>query len=140
MICDAQTLWVFHVQRKEETEAKTPWAASHPHKIAPHKIVVHPSRLCRIIQPLFVMGGTSAQLPTGRQASPSGPRYPPAPLAAPDLSRADSGLKAQEYPTPGPSFLRFAEVRFAARRTKLEKTDEAARLCRMVPLRKVLAA
>jgi hypothetical protein len=45
--------------------------------IGPHKIVVHPSRLRRIIQRLFVMGGTIAQSPAGRQASPPGRRGHP---------------------------------------------------------------
>src|SRR5881628_762131 len=42
-----------------------------------------------------------------------------------DQFRANSGLKAQEYSGPilGIIFLRFAEVRFAAQRTKLEKTS-----------------
>ncbi len=42
---------------------------------------------------------------------------------AADQFRANSGLKAQEYSAPvlGLIFLRFAEVRFAAQRTKLEK-------------------
>ena len=42
---------------------------------------------------------------------------------AADQFRANSGLKAQEYPGPilGLIFLRFAEVRFALQRTKLEK-------------------
>ena len=41
---------------------------------------------------------------------------------AADQFRANSGLKAQEYSGPilGLIFLRFAEVRFAAQRTKLE--------------------
>jgi hypothetical protein len=34
-----------------------------------HKIVVHPSAFRRIIERLFVMGGTIAQLPIGRQVS-----------------------------------------------------------------------
>ena len=40
-----------------------------------------------------------------------------------DQFRANSGLKAQEYSGPilGLIFLRFAEVRFAAQRAKLEK-------------------
>jgi type I restriction enzyme M protein len=42
---------------------------------------------------------------------------------AADQFRANSGLKAQEYSAPvlGLIFLRFAEVRFAAQRAKLEK-------------------
>ena len=81
-----------------------------------------------------------------------------------DQFRANSGLKAQEYSGPilGIIFLRFAEVRFAQRRAKLdgrgaggegysgeptrevsvhvaEKTDETGRLCRMVGVRKDLA-
>ncbi len=42
---------------------------------------------------------------------------------AADQFRANSGLKAQEYSGPilGLIFLRFAEVRFAAQRAKLEK-------------------
>ena len=41
---------------------------------------------------------------------------------AADQFRANSGLKAQEYSAPvlGLIFLRFAEVRFAAQRAKLE--------------------
>ena len=41
---------------------------------------------------------------------------------AADQFRANSGLKAQEYSGPilGLIFLRFAEVRFAIQRTKLE--------------------
>ena len=44
---------------------------------------------------------------------------------AADQFRANSGLKSQEYSAPvlGLIFLRFAEVRFAAQRAKLEKTD-----------------
>src|SRR5436189_5305744 len=42
-----------------------------------------------------------------------------------DQFRANSGLKAQEYSGPilGIIFLRFAEVRFAAQRAKLEKAS-----------------
>jgi hypothetical protein len=103
---------------------------------------VHLSKSCRIIQRLFVMGGTSAYLSACQPASPPGHHHPAAALAAPDLFRANSGLKPQEYPTPalGLTFLRFAEARLAAQRAELEKTDEAARLCRMVPVRKGLAA
>jgi type I restriction enzyme M protein len=48
---------------------------------------------------------------------------------AADQFRANSGLKAQEYSAPvlGLIFLRFAEVRFAAQRAKLEKTKTSAR-------------
>jgi type I restriction enzyme M protein len=43
---------------------------------------------------------------------------------AADQFRANSGLKAQEYSGPilGLIILRFAEVRFAAQRTKLEQS------------------
>jgi type I restriction enzyme M protein len=43
--------------------------------------------------------------------------------AAADQFRANSGLKSQEYSAPvvGLIFLRFAEVRFAAQRARLEK-------------------
>lgn len=46
-----------------------------------------------------------------------------------DQFRANSGLKAQEYSGPilGLIFLRFAEVRFAAQRVKLEKTGASSR-------------
>ena len=46
-----------------------------------------------------------------------------------DQFRANSGLKAQEYSGPilGLIFLRFAEVRFTARRTTLEKAGTSAR-------------
>jgi type I restriction enzyme M protein len=46
-----------------------------------------------------------------------------------DQFRANSGLKAQEYSGPilGLIFLRFAEVRFTAQRTKLEKAGASAR-------------
>jgi len=46
-----------------------------------------------------------------------------------DNFRANSGLKAQEYSGPilGLIFLRFAEVRFEAQRTKLEATDASSR-------------
>jgi type I restriction enzyme M protein len=49
--------------------------------------------------------------------------------AAADQLRANSGLKAQEYSAPvlGLIFLRFAEVRFAAQRAKLEKTGVSSR-------------
>ena len=42
-----------------------------------------------------------------------------------DQIRANSGLKSQEYSAPvlGLIFLRFAEVRFAIQRGKLEKSD-----------------
>ena len=45
---------------------------------------------------------------------------------AADQFRANSGLNAQEYSGPilGLIFLRFAEVRFAAQRTKLEKAGD----------------
>ena len=48
---------------------------------------------------------------------------------AADQFRANSGLKAQEYSAPvlGLIFLRFAEVRFAAQRTKLEKSGATSR-------------
>lgn len=46
-----------------------------------------------------------------------------------DQFRANSGLKAQEYSSPilGLIFLRFAEVRFTARRAELEKASLARR-------------
>jgi type I restriction enzyme M protein len=49
--------------------------------------------------------------------------------AAADQFRANSGLKAQEYSGPilGLIFLRFAEVRFAAQRAKLEKAGASSR-------------
>jgi type I restriction enzyme M protein len=49
--------------------------------------------------------------------------------AAADQFRANSGLKSQEYSAPvlGLIFLRFAEVRFAAQRAKLEKTSSSSR-------------
>src|SRR5216684_3956044 len=49
--------------------------------------------------------------------------------AAADQFRANSGLKSQEYSAPvlGLIFLRFAEVRFAAQRAKLEKAAGSAR-------------
>jgi type I restriction enzyme M protein len=49
--------------------------------------------------------------------------------AAADQFRANSGLKAQEYSGPilGLIFLRFAEVRFAAQRAKLEKAGSSSR-------------
>jgi type I restriction enzyme M protein len=48
---------------------------------------------------------------------------------AADQFRANSGLKAQEYSGPilGLIFLRFAEVRFAAQRAKLEKAGSSSR-------------
>ena len=48
---------------------------------------------------------------------------------AADQFRANSGLKAQEYSGPilGLIFLRFAEVRFSARRGKLEKAGASSR-------------
>ena len=48
---------------------------------------------------------------------------------AADQFRANSGLKSQEYSAPvlGLIFLRFAEVRFAAQRAKLEKTATSSR-------------
>jgi type I restriction enzyme M protein len=48
---------------------------------------------------------------------------------AADQFRANSGLKAQEYSGPilGLIFLRFAEVRFAAQRQKLEKAGVSSR-------------
>jgi type I restriction enzyme M protein len=49
--------------------------------------------------------------------------------AAADQFRANSGLKSQEYSAPvlGLIFLRFAEVRFAAQRAKLEKASSSSR-------------
>jgi type I restriction enzyme M protein len=49
--------------------------------------------------------------------------------AAADQFRANSGLKAQEYSGPilGLIFLRFAEVRFAARRAVLDKAGASSR-------------
>jgi type I restriction enzyme M protein len=49
--------------------------------------------------------------------------------AAADQFRANSGLKSQEYSAPvlGLIFLRFAEVRFAAQRAKLEKVSSSSR-------------
>jgi type I restriction enzyme M protein len=49
--------------------------------------------------------------------------------AAADQLRANSSLKAQEYSAPvlGLIFLRFAEVRFAAQRAKLEKAGGSSR-------------
>src|ERR1700731_752660 len=49
--------------------------------------------------------------------------------AAADQFRANSGLKSQEYSAPvlGLIFLRFAEVRFAAQRAKLEKRTASSR-------------
>jgi type I restriction enzyme M protein len=48
---------------------------------------------------------------------------------AADQFRANSGLKSQEYSAPvlGLIFLRFAEVRFAAQRAKLEKSAASSR-------------
>jgi type I restriction enzyme M protein len=48
---------------------------------------------------------------------------------AADQFRANSGLTSQQYSTPvlGLIFLRFAEVRFAAQRTKLEKAGASSR-------------
>jgi type I restriction enzyme M protein len=48
---------------------------------------------------------------------------------AADQLRANSGLKSQEYSAPvlGLIFLRFADVRFAAQRAKLEKANSSAR-------------
>jgi type I restriction enzyme M protein len=48
---------------------------------------------------------------------------------AADQFRANSGLKSQEYSAPvlGLIFLRFAEVRFAAQRAKLDKASASAR-------------
>jgi type I restriction enzyme M protein len=48
---------------------------------------------------------------------------------AADQLRANSGLKSQEYSGPilGLIFLRFAEVRFAAQRAKLEKAGTSSR-------------
>ncbi|MBF0609522.1 MAG: SAM-dependent DNA methyltransferase [Magnetococcales bacterium] len=48
---------------------------------------------------------------------------------AADQFRANSGLKAQEYSSPilGLIFLRFAEVRFAAQRARLEKAGTSSR-------------
>ena len=48
---------------------------------------------------------------------------------AADQFRANSGLKAQEYSGPilGLIFLRFADVRFAAQRAKLEKAGTSSR-------------
>ena len=49
--------------------------------------------------------------------------------AAADQFRANSGLKAQEYSGPilGLIFLRFAEMRFAGQRAKLEKAGTSSR-------------
>ena len=51
------------------------------------------------------------------------------PWDAADQFRANSGLKAQEYSAPvlGLIFLRFAEVRFAVQRAKLEKGGASSR-------------
>ena len=48
---------------------------------------------------------------------------------AADQCRANSGLKSQEYSAPvlGLIFLRFAEVRFAAQRSKLENATTSSR-------------
>lgn len=47
--------------------------------------------------------------------------------AAADQLRANSGLTAQQYSQPvlGLIFLRFAEVRFAAQRARLEKASDS---------------
>src|SRR2546426_8141964 len=49
--------------------------------------------------------------------------------AAADQLRANSGLTSAQYSQPvlGLIFLRFAEVRFAAQRTKLEKVGASSR-------------
>ena len=49
-----------------------------------------------------------------------------------DQFRANSGLKAQEYSGPilGIIFLRFAEVRFAQQRAKLEKASASSQIGR----------
>src|SRR4030067_1016680 len=49
--------------------------------------------------------------------------------AAADQLRANSGLNAAQYSAPvlGLIFLRFAEVRFAARRAQLEKASASSR-------------
>ncbi len=49
--------------------------------------------------------------------------------AAADQLRANSGLNAAQYSAPflGLIFLRFAEVRFAARRAQFEKASAASR-------------
>lgn len=48
---------------------------------------------------------------------------------AADQFRANSGLKAQEYSGPilGLIFLRFAELRYATQRKKLEQTGASSR-------------
>src|SRR5438128_12414105 len=48
---------------------------------------------------------------------------------AADQFRANSGLKSQEYSAPvlGLIFLRFAEVRFAAQRARLERAVSSSR-------------
>jgi type I restriction-modification system DNA methylase subunit len=48
---------------------------------------------------------------------------------AADQFRANSGIKSKEYSAPvlGLIFLRFAEVRFATRRAKLEKSATSSR-------------
>jgi hypothetical protein len=48
---------------------------------------------------------------------------------AADRFRANSGLTAAQYsqPVPGLIFLRFAEVRFAAQRAKLDKAGASSR-------------
>src|ERR1044071_5471979 len=48
---------------------------------------------------------------------------------AADQFRANSGLTSQQYSRPilGLIFLRFAEVRFAAQRAKLEKASASSR-------------
>ena len=54
--------------------------------------------------------------------------------AAADQFRANSGLKSQEYSPPvlGLIFLRFAELRFAAQRAKLEKVASSSLLDMLV--------
>lgn len=53
-----------------------------------------------------------------------------------DQFRANSGLKAQEYSGPilGIIFLRFAEVRFAKQRAKLEKSASSSRRGSRLPV------
>ena len=53
---------------------------------------------------------------------------------AADQFRANSGLKSQEYSVPvlGLIFLRFAEVRFSAQRTRLEQSVASPRRCSRV--------
>jgi type I restriction enzyme M protein len=54
--------------------------------------------------------------------------------AAADQLRANSGLTSQQYSQPvlGLILLRFAEVRFAARRSELEKAASSSRRCSRV--------